>query len=555
MAASIEAREKNLDNVFCRDYVFEIPVFQRPYAWTTEEVGALLDDLLYAMREGTDEPYFLGSIVLIKGDEADSVVVDGQQRLTTLTMLLCLLREISDGQLKSDLDKRVRQQSDILAGTREVVRLHLRSLDQGFFYQYILSEGGIKHLIDDAPSIETDSQRLILENAKFLHEKLVELEPDERRTLATFVIRQCYLVLVTTPDITSAYRTFAVMNNRGMDLLPTDIMKAEIIGELSDENERTQYAGKWEEIEQELGRDRFGALFTHVRMIYGKAKQRRSLQDEFKEQVLSQHSSTEFIDHVLDEYDDVYKRVLGLSQDSLEGSQTYHRHLEHLRRLDNVDWIPPAMAFFHRNQQNGALLDKFTRDLERLAYSLFIRRANVNERINRYAAVLRDLDVNDDLWRDDGPLQLNADEKRATLQVLEGPIYTLPRVPLPLLLRVDSLLASAGATYNYSIMSIEHVLPQNPAKDSDWMAWFPEEDERTQWTHRLANLVLLSSRKNARASNFSFDHKKAEYFLRGGTSPFALTTQVVGESEWTPKVLKRRQSELIQKLKEEWRLA
>jgi ABC-type multidrug transport system fused ATPase/permease subunit len=345
------------------------------------------------------------------------------------------------------------------------------------------------------------------------------------------------------------------MNDRGLDLSATDILKAEIIGELPNEDQRNQYAQKWEDIEQELGRDRFGALFTHVRMIYGKAKQRRSLQDEFKEQVLSQHSSTEFIDHVLDEYYDVYKRVLGLSQDSLEGSQTYHRHLEHLRRLDNVDWIPPAMAFFHRNQQNGALLDKFTRDLERLAYSLFIRRANVNERINRYAAVLRDLDVNDDLWRDDGPLQLNADEKRATLQVLEGPIYTLPRVPLPLLLRVDSLLASAGATYNYSIMSIEHVLPQNPAKDSDWMAWFPEEDERTQWTHRLANLVLLSSRKNARASNFSFDHKKAEYFLRGGTSPFALTTQVVGESEWTPKVLKRRQSELIQKLKEEWRLA
>jgi hypothetical protein len=555
MPTTIKAQEKNLDNVFCRDYLFEIPVFQRPYAWTTEEVDDLLDDLLSAMQRGAEEPYFLGSIVLIKGDNAPSEVVDGQQRLTTLTMLLCSLRELSDGQLRADLDKRVRQQSDTLSGTEEVVRLRLRSLDEDFFYRHIQSEGGIENLVEVMTATETDSQQRIVENVKFLHKKLAQLEPNERRELAAFVITQCYMVVVSSPDISSAYRIFAVMNDRGLDLSATDILKAEIIGELPNEDQRNQYAQKWEDIEQELGRDRFGALFTHVRMIYGKAKQRRSLQDEFKEQVLSQHSSTEFIDHVLDEYYDVYKRVLGLSQDSLEGSQTYHRHLEHLRRLDNVDWIPPAMAFFHRNQQNGALLDKFTRDLERLAYSLFIRRANVNERINRYAAVLRDLDVNDDLWRDDGPLQLNADEKRATLQVLEGPIYTLPRVPLPLLLRVDSLLASAGATYNYSIMSIEHVLPQNPAKDSDWMAWFPEEDERTQWTHRLANLVLLSSRKNARASNFSFDHKKAEYFLRGGTSPFALTTQVVGESEWTPKVLKRRQSELIQKLKEEWRLA
>ena len=125
MPTTIKAQEKNLDNVFCRDYLFEIPVFQRPYAWTTEEVDDLLDDLLSAMQRGAEEPYFLGSIVLIKGDNAPSEVVDGQQRLTTLTMLLCSLRELSDGQLRADLDKRVRQQSDTLSGTEEVVRLRL----------------------------------------------------------------------------------------------------------------------------------------------------------------------------------------------------------------------------------------------------------------------------------------------------------------------------------------------------------------------------------------------------------------------------------------------
>ncbi len=86
------------------------------------------------------------------------------------------------------------------------------------------------------------------------------------------------------------------------------------------------------------------------------------------------------------------------------------------------------------------------------------------------------------------------------------------------------------------------------------MEWFPNAGARRQWTHRLANLVLLSRRRNNRASNFEFDHKKREYFLRNGSSPFALTTQVVSESEWTPAVLESRQQRLIDALKKEWRL-
>ena len=141
MPEAIHASEKNLDKVLCNDYLFEIPVFQRPYAWTTEEVNELLDDLLFSMDRDDQEPYFLGSIVLIKEDDPDSLVVDGQQRLTTLTMLLCSLREMADGDVKSLIDGRIRQKSDPLTGAREVVRVELRRQDQSFFYRYVQSEG------------------------------------------------------------------------------------------------------------------------------------------------------------------------------------------------------------------------------------------------------------------------------------------------------------------------------------------------------------------------------------------------------------------------------
>ena len=71
----------------------------------------------------------------------------------------------------------------------------------------------------------------------------------------------------------------------------------------------------------------------------------------------------------------------------------------------------------------------------------------------------------------------------------------------------------------------------------------------------MANLILLSSRKNARASNYEFDRKKKEYFRRGGVQTFALTTQVVDQAEWTPAVLEDLQKQLLRKLEEEWRLA
>ena len=554
MPETIKASEQNLDKVFCDDYLFEIPFYQRPYAWTTEEVGELLDDLLFAMDKDAEAPYFLGSIVLIKGDSPDSKVIDGQQRLTTLTMLLCALRELADKQaLKDALDARIRQKPDVLAGTQEVVRLGLRPRDQGFFHNNVQSDGGVPKMIDAPPSQNTDSQERIFENAKFLFGKLKDLDPERLAKLAMFVTQSCYLVTVSTTDMSSAYRIFSVMNDRGLALEPTDILKAEIVGEI-ETGQQQEYSDKWENIEQELGRDRFGELFAHVRMVFAKAKARRNLQDEFQEFVLKECTGTDFVDNTLEPYADAYERVLGISDEHLADAGKFGAYLGHLRRLDNRDWIPPAMAFFHRNPNNPEQIASFVKDLERLAYGLFIRRANINERIRRYAMVLQAIERGDPLWQDGSPLQLGLDEKAAILRTLDGPVYRLPRVPQPLLLRLDGLVAGTEASYNRPVISIEHVLPQNPRDNSQWQEWFPDEEERVKWTHRLANLVLLSRRKNFSASNWDFERKKKEYFTRGNVTPFALTTQVLVMPEWTPEVLETRQRDLIGKLRKEWRL-
>ncbi len=156
MPTKLTAHEQPISRIFSDDYVFRIPPYQRPYAWTTEQARELFDDLVDFMRSGPGDieslpPYFLGSIVLIKPEtspEAD--VVDGQQRLITLTLLFSAIRANS-------------------------------------------APGAI-------------------------------------------------------PD-----------------------------------RERDCYTRKWESIEEDLGRDAFGELFSHIRMIYRKAKPKGTLLSEFKE--------------------------------------------------------------------------------------------------------------------------------------------------------------------------------------------------------------------------------------------------------------------------------
>ncbi len=561
MPTKIEAKEHILGKIFSDDYVFDIPMFQRPYVWEEETVQQLLDDIKNAKEMGGDEPYFLGSIVLVRSDgELKSQVVDGQQRLTTLTMLFCVLRELSNNHtIRTDLDKRVRAASDAIGGVEGKVRLSIRPQDQGFFEKYVQKNNSSEAYLSfntkakDLP----DSQKNIAQNIKKLHSELEKLDEGTRLDVAKYIDQNCYLVVVSASDVESAYRIFSVMNNRGIPLSPTDILKADVIGKMPSGSQE-KYAKRWEDIEVDLGRDNFRELFAHIRTIYRKDKLRGSLQREFQQYVLgalNPQKSVDFFDDVLEPYADVYEIVSEASYASTEDAEKINELLRHLNRLDNFDWIPPAMEYFRRNEGQTSSLIKFTRDLERLAYGLFILRAYDTERIRRYGQVLTAIERGDDLFADNSPLQLDAKEKVDIVEKLDGDIYTQPRITKPLLLRLDSLLADTGAKYDQPVISIEHVLPQNPASDSDWIKkLFPDSDERDQWTHKLANLVLLSRRKNSQASNYEFEKKKGEYFQKNGTTTFALTTQVVNQSKWTPELLKNRQSELVGALKKEWRL-
>ena len=572
MAKTLEAHDKLIREIFEGSYQFEIPDYQRPYAWTTEQATELFDDLYSAMQDaratGTSSQYFLGSIVLIKNDrDPKAMVVDGQQRLTTLTILFAALRAAWEAagypQGVRSVTPFLYEEGDEMLGKATGYRFIAREEDADFFRTNIQEPGGIAQLVASTDKFE-DSRLRYRENATLLLEKAKALSPDDRNVLWKFLANDCSLVVISTPDLEAAYRIFSVLNNRGLDLAPIDILKAEVLGSIrrmGGEDEAHTYSKKWSKIESQLGRDAFGELFGHIRSIYAKQKQRATLVKEFKERVTEYKTPIDLVDKVIDPYAEVWGFVRDANFEATEQTETIkniNEYLSWLNRVDFKDWVPPALLYFKRFRQQHKLLAEFFKALERLTYFLLVTKVGINERIEIYAALTKEIEP--DAFKGDlaalTTLTLSDAQKRKFVEALDGNVYDdLPKARMALVLRLESLVRAPGVQLQDAV-SLEHVLPQAPPDGSDWIKWFPDEDERDGWTHRLANLVPLDRNKNSSASNYDFAKKKDAYFKgKGKASPFVLTQEVRSENEWTPTLLAERQKRLVGVLAEHWNLA
>lgn len=552
----IAAVEINLGKLFTDEYEFVIPEYQRPYTWGVEHAVQLFVDLQEALERNLDEPYFLGSIVLVKDAQSPRAeVIDGQQRLVTLTLLLAVLRDIvEEPGLRKDIHERVEKPAVEWEGKLAKPRLTLRRRDIDFFYQYVQQRDGTEDIVQLSNNIAvTEAQRAIRDNVKALREQLFDWTGGDLANLYKMLRDRTMLVVVSTPDLNSAYRIFNVMNARGLPLLPSDIFKSQVIGEIS-ESSRREYADRWESLEQKLGREEFGTLFSYIYAILSRGYVARNLLSEFPEQILSKWQGEAFIDEVLEPYVRADMRLR--AQDFHGGSpwKSVNHWLKWLNQLKNSDWCPVALWALKEHGDDPKFLNEFFEKLERLAASMLVRQLHRNVRLTRYMALLKQLIAGHGLHSTE--FELNEDEKKVTREQLNGEIYPSSSTEMPkyVLLRLDSILADdPGVSYDHKTISIEHVLPQNPKESSQWLEWF-SDDEREQWTHRLGNLVLLNKRKNSRARNYDFDYKKKSYFLKNGVSVFALTTGVLQETKWTPNVVMRRHTELIRLLEDAWKL-
>lgn len=555
--SKIEAHEHSIATIFGESYEFEIPPYQRPYSWGDEQVRALLADLLDAMdnQQANGGLYFLGSVVLVKSPNVpQSKIIDGQQRLTTLTILLSILRDLTeDVEKRLDRGRYVYQKENADLGLRARCRLFLRDRDRAFFRNYIQEPGATGRRLEMG-ALE-GSQRLIAENTVLLRSLLQPLKEERRDALIAFMLQHCHMVVVAVETHEAARRIFTVLNARGLDLAPTDILKADLL-ERAGSRWEIELAARWEEVENQLGRDAMVELFGHIRMMHERDKPRHALEVGFGKLVpLFVENQEKFVSNILEPLADAFLLLNDSRKLEARFGSEVAKVVRSLNRIDNKDWIPPVLLRIWRaTGRDSAEIEQFITDIERVAYFLFVSRAGVNERIARFSAVMDWLEPRRDLESSKVALALSETEQRTFVRVLAGPLYTVSRVCKPVLYRLDEALSTGGARYG-DIVSIEHVLPQKVAPDSSWSSIFPDEQQRSEWVHRVANLVLLTRRVNARASNWDFERKRKEYFSGpDGSSPFPITQGVLRATRWTPAHLDERQRELLREFCQVWRL-
>lgn len=458
-----------------------------------------------------------------------------------------------------DCKKYLQEKGNVLEGIEAQPRLFLKEKDQPFFHKYIqnIQLDALGQL--DPAVLDTEAKLHIQKNCAVLRKSFAEMfsNDDDRLRFTQFLLTRCYLVVVSTPSQESAFRIFTVMNSRGLDLLPTDIIKSTVIGSFPKEKQQG-YTEKWEGLEELTGRDGFNEVFTHTRTIFVKERQKKTLREEFEEYVLKTVSPEQLIDDYLVPYTNAYVQLKNCEFTATHHADEVNGLLFWLNKTNNSDWMPPAIKFLAEHSNDSEYVLWFIRKLERLASYLLVTAQDVNHRVDRYKWLLVEMESRPDSTLAD-PLrniELTDWEKEQFQQTLDGEIYTMTAQRRNYIIqRLDSFMSDGGASYNQKLFTIEHVLPQHPPVHGSWLELWPDEQERKYWLNRIANLVPLTRQRNSAAQNYGFATKKEKYFQsKGGTSSYVLTTQVINEPVWTPDVVKKRQAMLSDVFAEKWEL-
>ncbi|MEO6051501.1 MAG: DUF262 domain-containing HNH endonuclease family protein [Pyrinomonadaceae bacterium] len=535
----MEAKEYKLQEVLTDSRIYEIPNYQRPYSWSERQVDDLVNDLWDAFDENESE-YFMGSLITIqKGIDPLFEIVDGQQRLTTLNLILATLRDlISDQAVKQDLENRIRPRN-VYTGEAEKPRLIVRSKDRDFFNLFVLQG---KRDFDTSNISET--QRRMLANSESIQSLFKDKDQAQLKLFANYLLKKVFVVFVRTDSFDSAYRLFNVLNARGLPLTTADLLKNKLFDSAEDSDGRDSVHRVWDSLEERIGLPELDIFLSHYRTSIFGNKQQQSLFKEYEDYLKRPDVKTiDFCSSLLTSatnYEKVTKNTFGDVRE--------RRLIDSLQRVSHDEWIPPLLAFLNIGVQGLSQVD-FISLLERITIQNWVRRLGRGKRVTVYFRIIND--INQKNSADD---IVNNIEKFANndefVSFISGDVYGMDYAKA-VLLRIEKEIVDDSVVKEFTgLISLEHVLPQS-LSDPYWISRFIPEQHKLL-VHKLGNLTLLSGKKNSAAQNYDFEKKKKVYLERGRKVSFDLTQDVCKESEWTEGVIKKRQEELVKKAQEIW---
>lgn len=543
--------------LFSTAFWFNIPNYQRPYVWGEDNINELLEDATYAFENNPEENYFMGSLVLQNKGNCKYDILDGQQRLTTLALLLATIRDnINSQSIKRKLQSDIYQEEDETRNipSRSRFIFDIRNDVQSFFEKYIIKENGISE-IKKALEDEKLKNNVSIKNMvtvveiikKFLNDKFEEqllLESISGTPLLAFIIfikNKLTFACVSSDTREQAFRLFTILNNRGIPLTTADILKSLNLDKVQDEIKRNEYAKKWEELEEQYG-DKFDRFLNFIRTIKLKEKARKNLLEEFEEKIYGKvmNYGKESIDYILKTSEN-YDKLINLTADF----NNEYKNLINVMKVgfNSEDWIPPLLYYYEKFNTQG--LVKFLKLLDNKFMGDWINRETPTKRLENMNKILKAIEIGEnynDILNNKNLFNFDINNFK---NIINGNIYG-ERYCKYLLLKIEYLSLDSEVAYigNYKNISIEHVLPQNPKEDSKWRAKFSTGD-REEWTNKLGNLILLTKRKNSKLSNLEFRDKKEKY-LADKMLLFPSVFEVYSNGEdWNIDILKTRQNRIV----------
>ncbi len=544
----IDAAKAEFKKIFSEDFWFCIPEYQRSYVWKSDNITELVEDLSYACENKSDNDYFLGSLVLkriVGSDFPEYEVLDGQQRLTTFFIMMAVLRDLIDqNKFKATIQEKIYQEEDVLEGIPERMRLTYKIRDNvcEFINKYIIEQDGTSKTEELVQWSKNDNVSLShMANAILVLRELLS-QKEDLVLFVKFVFNNAMFIYVSTGNAEDAFRMFTILNDRGIPLTSADILKSQNIGELSGEREIRKYASVWEEIEGKHG-DGFDRFLQFIRTILVKEKARSNLLEEFSEKVYKPgrlEKGKESFDIIM-KYNEIYESIIDLQDVSLSNE---FKNLVAIMKigLRSEDWIPPLMHYFKKFEYYR--LEEFLKKLEYKFSGDWICAVTPTKRLDAMNAIIKGIDGSgsaDELLDNKILFKVNVDEMKESIS---ADVYKR-QFARHLLLKLEYLMGDNTVHLSgYKYITVEHVLPQNPAASSQWIKDFSEQ-ERHEWTNKLANLVLISKKKNSALSNLDFEAKKEKY-LKTRIDAFNANKVFIDQNNsWTPQMLQKRQNNIV----------
>lgn len=543
----IEAEIENVKNILVADEKFyQVPDYQRPYSWDKDNLSDLIDDLMSSFTDNKSENYFCGSLVLVNNESDKRLdIIDGQQRTTTFTILACVIRDLYFSELEPKAKKYI---NNSIQDEFEDKKRKLKFLTNDS-YQIDFEETVLKGItFSETRNIEkVFSDNKYLQNAhflkSFLEDKLDELKIDINEFTIWFY-ENVVLTVITCPSQDSAIQIFNVLNDRGMPLSSIDILKSSLMQKLDSKEDRNAFKVKWENINSNLKFNDFdldGMLNTYL--YYKVATNPKNRLDKELLNFFAKEGKTSLeIIKEISEFSISYIETLN-SEDKYTHCLKYLKHkiywtsilstakytrYKHIKRLKHS-----LVAYYYQNWIAGATVARIKQT------SL-----NIIKLIKSEAPIE---DINKELKSN---LNRYSTKKTFEEEVYGRYVYgrKWDRALLLLVEYFSSDLDNPSYIPINNKLHLEHILPQTLTEE--WKEIFDEE-EIESWTHSLANLTLLSMRKNIQAKNNVFKEKVAAYKNKDNViSSFLVTQYLFGCTKWDVEELKAREDVLMEKVYE-----